>query len=128
MGGPVLRTDLAAGPAGVFVPISRSVLMVKRDLTAQPSFGESFFLTVVHEFGHTLGLQHTLTSSAMSTGPTRAATKSKPWPPMTSRASRSSIRWPDRRRRRASLRAASRWLARVSRWRRWWRSRPTVRW
>jgi uncharacterized protein (TIGR03437 family) len=78
MGGPTLRTDVGAGPGGAFVPISRSVLVIRRDLSTQPSYGESFFLTLVHEFGHTLGLQHTLTSSAMATGPTRAATKSKP--------------------------------------------------
>ena len=36
------------------------------------------FLTLVHEFGHTLGLQHTWTSSAMSTEITRAMTKAHP--------------------------------------------------
>ncbi|MBI4877150.1 MAG: matrixin family metalloprotease [Acidobacteria bacterium] len=78
MGGPTLRADAVPGPAGAFVPIARSLLVVRRDLSTQPSYSETFFLTLVHEFGHTLGLQHTLTSSVMSTQPTRAASKSKP--------------------------------------------------
>ncbi len=78
LGGPTLKADAVAGQSGAFVPILRSVLQIRKDLSAQPSYGESFFGTLVHEFGHTLGLQHTFTSSVMSTGPTRATTKSKP--------------------------------------------------
>ncbi|MBI5280388.1 MAG: matrixin family metalloprotease [Candidatus Solibacter usitatus] len=77
-GGPVTRLDATTGAAGMFVPITKSLLRLPRNLTSRPSFSERFFLTVVHEFGHTLGLQHTWTSSVMSTEITRAATKAKP--------------------------------------------------
>ncbi len=78
LGGPTLRGDAVSGPNGSFVPIVRSVLTLRNDLSGRPSYSEAFFLTLVHEFGHTLGLQHTLTSSVMSTEITRATTKSKP--------------------------------------------------
>jgi uncharacterized protein (TIGR03437 family) len=79
MGAPTVRSDVVAGPNGPFIPIVRSVLVLRPDLSAQKaSHSEEFFGTLVHEFGHTLGLQHTLTSSAMSTGPTRATTRSRP--------------------------------------------------
>ncbi len=77
-GGPVSRLDPVAGPNGQFVPIAKSLLRLPRDLSTRPSFTERFFLTVVHEFGHTLGLQHTWTSGVMSTEVTRATSKSKP--------------------------------------------------
>ncbi len=77
-GGPVARLDPAEGPDGAFTPIARSVLRLPRDLSSRPSWTERFFLTVVHEFGHTLGLQHTWTSSVMSTELTRAVTKAHP--------------------------------------------------
>lgn len=79
LGGPMVRADVATGPNNsAFVPILRSVLQVRRDLSEQASYDDSFFLTLVHEFGHTLGLQHTLTSAVMSTGPTRGTTKPHP--------------------------------------------------
>ncbi len=77
-GGPVSRLDPADGPGGPFTPIARSVIRLPRDLSSRPSWTERFFLTVVHEFGHTLGLQHTWTSSVMSTEITRAVTKARP--------------------------------------------------
>lgn len=77
-GGPISRLDPAEGPDGVFTPIARSLLRLPKDLSSRPSWSERFFLTVVHEFGHTLGLQHTWTSGVMSTEITRATTKARP--------------------------------------------------
>lgn len=66
-----------------FVPIMRSRMQLRKDLTVyqQASYYDSFYLTIVHEFGHTLGLQHTLTSGVMSTSITRATTKAQPLSP-----------------------------------------------
>ncbi len=66
-----------------FVPILRSRLQLRKDLTfyQQASYSDSFFLTIVHEFGHTLGLQHSLASGVMSTSITRATTKARPLSP-----------------------------------------------
>ena len=65
-----------------FVPILRSKLQLRKDLTAagyqQSSYTDAFFMTLVHEFGHTLGLQHTFTSATMSTAITRATTRGTP--------------------------------------------------
>ena len=64
------------------VPILRARVQLRRDLTAagyaQSGYSDTFFTTVVHEFGHALGLQHTLTSGVMSTALTRATTKGAP--------------------------------------------------
>jgi hypothetical protein len=70
--------DLTKGPG--FVPILRSRLQLRSDLTVwqQASYSEAFYLTMVHEFGHTMGLQHSTVSAAMSTSRTRATTKAKP--------------------------------------------------
>lgn len=78
LGGPTSRAEMAVTDAGAFVPITRSVVILNRDLSGQSSSSEGFFMTVVHELGHALGLQHTLTSSVMSTSITRATTKGAP--------------------------------------------------
>src|SRR5207302_396129 len=58
----------AALNAQGFVPIVRSKIQLHRDLNAshQASYSDAFFTTLVHEFGHSLGLQHTMTASAMT--------------------------------------------------------------
>ena len=72
------------GSNGAFVPITRSFLLLPADMTkipiygAMPSYSEAFFVTLVHEFGHTMGLQHSLASAVMSTLTTTASSKSAP--------------------------------------------------
>ncbi|HEV8041586.1 MAG TPA: matrixin family metalloprotease [Bryobacteraceae bacterium] len=76
--------NLSYGSEGLIVPIVRSRIYLPNDLTQVstygdfPSYSEPFFVTMVHEFGHSLGLQHTLTSSVMSTIYTSAASKATP--------------------------------------------------
>jgi hypothetical protein len=77
-GGPVARLDPAGSPNGTFTPIAKSLLRLPRDLRSRPSYSERIFLTLVHEFGHTLGLQHSWSSGAMSTEITRATSKARP--------------------------------------------------
>jgi hypothetical protein len=64
-----------------FVPLLRSTVQLRSNLTTpfqQASFSELFYTTLVHEFGHSLGLQHSLVSGAMATSVTRATTKGNP--------------------------------------------------
>ena len=86
LGGPQTTSGLSFGQNGPFIPITRSRVVLHRDLSQQiatygiqaASFSEQFFITLVHEFGHALGLQHTLTSGVMSTLWTTASTKATP--------------------------------------------------
>ena len=77
-GGPIARLDPVGSPAGTFTPIAKSLLRLPRDLSARPSYSERMYLTMVHEFGHTLGLQHSWSSGVMSTEITRATSKARP--------------------------------------------------
>jgi hypothetical protein len=66
-----------------FVPIVRSKMILHKDFSLLPpqqraSYSELFFTTLVHELGHTLGLQHTLTSSVMSTQVTSTSSRATP--------------------------------------------------
>ena len=84
LGGPRTTGSLGYGENGLIVPIVRSRIYLPNDMTQVftygnlPSYSEAFFVTLVHEFGHTLGLQHTLTSSVMSTIYTSGASKASP--------------------------------------------------
>jgi len=82
-GGPTTTLAEVTPPNGTpFVPVTRSTVYLNVNLTVipGPSYSETFFLTVVHEIGHSLGLQHTFTSAAMSQA-TTSATRSAPESP-----------------------------------------------
>ena len=73
--------DLEPGANGTFIPVYLSLMELPSNLNTVfngPSYSEEFFVTLVHEFGHTMGLQHTLASSVMSTYNTTASTKASP--------------------------------------------------
>jgi len=79
-GGPTSSASPVTVNGTALVAIKRSAIHLNRNLTIAPgpSFNETFFMTVVHEMGHALGLQHTFTSATMSTAITRATTLDRP--------------------------------------------------
>lgn len=89
----ITKWDYSGVTGASFIPILRSRISLRPDLTQYPdptypngtvatvTYDESFFETVVHEFGHSLGLQHSLTSGAMAQATTRGTTKSHPLTP-----------------------------------------------
>jgi len=84
-GGPTSTLSPVTPANGApFIPVVRSTVHLNRNLTilppnsTGPSYTETFFMTVVHEMGHALGLQHVFTSATMSQATTRATTLSHP--------------------------------------------------
>ena len=80
-GGPSsLLNPATAADGTVFLPVVRSTVHLNQNMTVLPgpSYQETFFMTVVHELGHALGLQHTFTSSTMSQATTRSTNMSRP--------------------------------------------------
>ncbi len=78
LSGPSVRTDVNTAGNMPFVPIVKSVLLLPNDMSQMPSYSELTFTTLVHEFGHTIGLQHSQTSAVMSTAATSASTRATP--------------------------------------------------
>jgi Matrixin/IPT/TIG domain len=80
---PTVIGNLSNGSNGPFLPLYLSLIEFPSDYSNStyfggPSYSEEFFITLVHEFGHSMGLQHTLASSVMSTIDTSASTKASP--------------------------------------------------
>jgi hypothetical protein len=77
MAGPTERGEFISNADGRFLPILRSVMVLPRDLSQMPSWRDDTYMTLAHEFGHTLGLQHSFTGALMSTEPNRNTTRGK---------------------------------------------------
>src|SRR5262249_9168628 len=72
---PSVRSSLNTSGSVPFVPIVKSIMLLPNDMSQLPSYSELMFTTLVHEFGHTIGLQHAQTSAVMSTARTSASTR-----------------------------------------------------
>lgn len=80
-GGPTsLANPVTAADGSQLYPIVRSVVHLSLNLNQAPgpSYDQSFLMTVLHEMGHAMGLQHTFTSATMSQATTRATTLAHP--------------------------------------------------
>ena len=80
-GGPTVYGEVVNSTSGAFLPIQRAVIVLPRDLADRASWTDKLYGTLVHEFGHALGLQHSFVSGAMATEVTRATTKIRPITP-----------------------------------------------
>ncbi len=86
-GADVVFQDLPPGLLGMGAPTSNGTTIVRGTvilsnntvLGAGPSYLEKFFTTTVHEVGHSLGLQHTWTGSAMSQDVLRNTSRARPF-------------------------------------------------
>ena len=84
LGGPMTTGGFGFDANGnTFIPIVRSKLVLHGDFSLirsdqRASYSELFFVTLVHELGHTMGLQHTLTSSVMATQTTSTSSRATP--------------------------------------------------
>jgi uncharacterized protein (TIGR03437 family) len=74
------KTAASSAAATPFVPITRSAIHLNSNglVAPFPSYDQSFFMVILHEMGHALGLQHTFTSATMSTATTSATSLANP--------------------------------------------------